>query len=104
MILFKGRKKINNPRITLKTILKFWKDFKQKSEIFGSHFSKQCTSLINNSKIPSECPGKSNESLTSIAFEMNDVEKIIKNLVDPNKSHGYDMLSFCMLKLCGLSV
>ena len=30
-------------------------DFKQKFEFFNSHFSKQCTPLINNSKIPSEC-------------------------------------------------
>ena len=30
-------------------------DFKQKGEIFNSHFSKQCTPLINNSKNPSEC-------------------------------------------------
>ena len=73
-------------------------DFKQKAEIFGFHFSKQCTPLISNSKVPSECSRKSNESLSSIAFEINDIEKIIKNL-DPNKSHGHDMLSIRMLKL-----
>ena len=78
-------------------------DFKQKAEIFSFHFSKQCTPLISNSKIPSECPRKSNESLSSIAFEINDIEKIIKNL-DPNKSHGHDMLSILMLKLCGESI
>ena len=82
---------------------KFITDFKQKAEIFNSHFSKQCTPLINNSKIPSECPRKSNESLSSITFETNDIEKIIKNL-DPNKSHGHDMLSIRMLKLCGESI
>ena len=59
--------------------------------------------LINNSKIPSECPQKSNESLSFITFEINDTEKIIKNL-DPNKSHGHDMLSIRMLKLCGESI
>ena len=48
---------------------KYIRDFKQKAEIFNSHFSKQCTPLINNSKIPSECPQKSNESLSSITFE-----------------------------------
>ena len=83
---------------------KFITDFKQKVEIFNSHFSKQYTPLINNSKIPSECPRKSNESLSSITFEINDImTKIIKNL-DPNKSHGHDMLSICMLKLCGESI
>ena len=82
---------------------KFITYFKQKAEIFNSHFSKQCTPLINNSKIPSECPRKSNESLSSITFEINDFEKIIKNL-DPNKSHGHDMFSSCMLKLHGESI
>ena len=82
---------------------KFITDFKQKAETFNSHFSKQCTTLINNSKIPSECPRKSYESLSSITFEINYIEKIIKNL-DPNKSHGHDMLSIRMLKLCGESI
>ena len=82
---------------------KYITDFKQKAEIFNSHFSKQCSPLINNSKIPSECSRKSNESLSSITFEINDIEKIIKNL-DPNKSHGHDMLSIRMLKLCGESI
>ena len=82
---------------------KFITDFKQKAEIFNSHFSKQCTPLINNSKIPSECPRKSNEPLSSITFEINDIDKIIKNL-DPNKSHGHDMLSIRMWKLCGESI
>ena len=82
---------------------KFITDVKQKAEIFNSHFSKQCKPLINNSKILSECPRKSNESLSSITFEINDIEKIIKNL-DPKKSHGHDMLSIRMLKLCGESI
>ena len=82
---------------------KFITDFKQKAEIFDSHFSYQCTPLINNSRIPSECPRKSSESLSSITFEINDIEKTIKNL-DPNKSHGHDMLSIRMLKLCGESI
>ena len=59
---------------------KFITDFKQKAEIFNPNFSKQCTALINNSKIPSECPRKLNESLSSITFEINDTEKVIKNL------------------------
>ena len=51
---------------------KFTTDFKQKAEIFNPHFSKQPASLINNSKIPLECPQKSNESLSSITFEINE--------------------------------
>ena len=56
---------------------KYITDFKQKAEIFNSHFAKQCSPLINNSKIPSECPRKSNESLSSITFEISNIEKII---------------------------
>ena len=82
---------------------KYITDFKQKAEIFNSLFSKQCTPLINNSKIPLEYPQKSDESLSSITFEINDIENIIKNF-DPNKSHGHDVLSIRMLKLCGESV
>ena len=75
---------------------KYITDFKQKAEIFNSHFSKQCSPLINNSKIPSECSRKSNESLSSITFEINDIEKIIK-ILDPNKSHG----TICSVFACG---
>ena len=82
---------------------RFITDFKQKAEIFNSQFFKQCTRLINNSTILSQCPQKLNESLPSITFEINDIEKIIKN-VDPNKSHGHDMISISMLKLCGESI
>ena len=50
------------------------KSFKQKAYIFNSHFSKQCTLIYNNSKIPSECPWESNESLSSTACEINGIE------------------------------
>ena len=50
-------------------------DFKQKGDIFNSHFSKQCLPLTNNKKIPSARSRKSNESLSSITFEINDIEK-----------------------------
>ena len=40
---------------------------------------------------------------SSITFEINGTEKIIKNL-DLNKSHGHDMLSIRMLKPCGESI
>ena len=103
---------LNNKKIPIIPLIfydnKYITDFKQKAEIFNSHFSKQCSPLINNSKIPSECSRKSNESLSSITFEINDIEKIIKNL-DPNKSHDHHMLSIRMLKTflfrnCSISV
>ena len=54
---------------------KYITDFKQKAEIFHSHFSEQCSPLINKSKIPSECLRKSNESLFSITFEIKTLKK-----------------------------
>ena len=48
-------------------------NFKQRAEIFNSHFSKQCSPFINNSKITSECSRKSNEALSSITFEINGI-------------------------------
>ena len=69
---------------------KFITDFTQKTEIFNSHFSKECTTLINSNKIQSESSRKSNESLSSITFEIRGIEKIIKKL-DPKKSHCHDM-------------
>ena len=82
---------------------KFITGFKQKTEIFNSYFPKQRTPLINNSKIPSECSEKSRESLSSITFEINDIEKIIKDL-DPKKSYGHAVLNIHRLKLCDESI
>ena len=55
-------------------------------------------SLSNASNFPSDGPQKSNESLSSTAFEVNVIEKIIEDF-DKNKPHGHNMLSICMLKL-----
>ena len=59
--------------------------------------------LNSSNKVLSEYPRKSNESLSSISFKINDIEKMIKNL-DPNKSYGHDLLCICMLKLCVESI
>ena len=39
----------------------------------------------------------------SITFNCNDIAGIICSL-DPNKAHGYDMISICMLKICDKSI
>ena len=38
--------------------------------------------------------------LSSVTFSGEDIGKIIQNL-GSNKTHGYDNLSVCMLKICG---
>ena len=35
-----------------------------------------------------------------ISFTKDGIAKIINNL-GPNKTHGHDMISICMLKICG---
>ena len=79
---------------------KFITDFKQKTEIFNSHCSKH---LKQQQQTSIRMYTKTNESLSSITFEINTMEKIIKKL-DPNKFHGHDMLSVRMSKLCGESI
>ena len=48
------------------------------------------------------CESLTDKSLSNIFFTDNDIGKIIKGL-DPNKAHSRDMISICMLKLCGES-
>ena len=62
--------------------------------MLNSKLSKQCTLINNNSKSLSECLRKSNEYLSFIMFEINDIEK---SHLAPSKSHGHIMLSIRML-------
>ena len=41
--------------------------------------------------------------ISSVSFSQDDVAKIIQNL-DPNKAHGHDNISICMLKIYGSSI
>ena len=43
------------------------------------------------------------DSLSTICFTSDDILKMIKNL-DPNKSHGHDMIIIRMVKLCDVSL
>ena len=76
---------------------------KDKAELFNNFFGNQC-SLINNSSVLSSLLFKRTENvISSINFGLDDIAKIIPNL-DPNKPHDYDMISICMLKICGNSI
>ena len=46
---------------------------------------------------------KACESLTTIDSSNNDILKTIRNL-DPNKSHGHDVISIRMVKICDDSI
>ena len=41
--------------------------------------------------------------ILQIRFSEYDIAKIIENL-DPNKAHGHDQISICMLKICGKTI
>ena len=78
-------------------------DFKEKAQIFNDFFAKQCTLLVENtSKLPTDS-FKRTKNLSIISFTKDDNAKIIKNL-NPNKTHGFDMISIRMLKICRDSI
>ena len=82
---------------------KFVSDIKKKCGLFNSYFAEQCTPLVNNSKLPSVLTVHTESLLESFYFSADHIGDIIKKL-DSNKAHGHDMISICMLKLCGDSI
>ena len=78
-------------------------DFKQKAQILNIFFATQCRLVDNTSKLPTDSLKRTNNLLSNISFTKDDNVKIIKNL-NPNKAHGFDMISIRMLKICGDSV
>ena len=82
---------------------KFITDFKEKAELFNHFFINQCSLLSNDSVLSTNLPQLTSKCLDSIHFSRSDIVKIISRL-DPNKAHGYDMLSIRMIKLCGNSI
>ena len=73
-------------------------DFKRKAQIFNDFFAKQCTQVENSSKLPTNSFKRTNNLLSTISFNKDDIARIIKNL-NPNKAHGFDMISICMIKV-----
>ena len=77
--------------------------FTKKSGIFNSFFADQCSPISNRNVLPSELPLWTDSKLPSCNFTKDDTLRIINNL-DPNKAHGPDEISICILKICGDSV
>ena len=76
---------------------KFVIDFKQKSQIFSSHFFNQYSPLPNSSNLPLT---STNNSLNSFKFNTDDIKNVRKNQ-NPNNDYGHDMISFHMIKIWG---
>ena len=56
--------------------------------------------LKNNSVLPSSTNPITDQYLANIEFKKDDIKRIICKH-DPNKAHGHDMISICMLKMSG---
>ena len=53
--------------------------------------------------LPIDSFKRTNNLLSTISFTKDDIAKIIKNL-NPNKAHGFDMISIRMTKIYGESI
>ena len=78
-------------------------DFKEKAELFNSHFATQCSLISNSSKLPSHIKHLTDNRLSFVSFSHDKIAKVIQNL-DPNKAHGHDNISIRMVKVCGPSI
>ena len=67
-------------------------DFKVKAELFNSLFSKQCSLITKNSKLPTSPSYLTDKGLSTIIFSDEDIGTIIRCL-NPNKAQGYDKFS-----------
>ena len=74
--------------------------FKEKAQIFNNAFAQHCTLVENTSKFLIGSFKRTNNLLSTISFAKDDIAKIIQNL-NPNKAHGFDMISIRILKICG---
>ena len=105
-ILFNIKTYINNKKIHCISPIYYNNyiiDFKEKTQIFNDFFSNQCTLVENTSKLPTDSFKRTNSLLSTVSFTKDDIAKIIKNL-NPNKAHGFDMISIRMIKICGESI
>ena len=77
--------------------------YKDKSGLFNNFFANQCSPVKNSNVLPSVLFKRTENVISSIDFSSDDIAKIIQKL-DSNKAHGHDMISICMLKICGNSI
>ena len=59
--------------------------------------------IINSSELPPNVHCTTEKHLKNLNFSNNDIEKIKQNL-DPNKAHGHEKISICMIKICCISI
>ena len=78
-------------------------DFKEKAELFNSHFATQCSLISNSSKLHLQIQDLTDNRLSCLSFSHDKIAKVIQNL-DPNKAHGHDNICIRMLKVRSPSI
>ena len=99
--LWNGKKVPNIPPLLVNN--KLITEFAAKANIFNKYFGSQCTTINNNSVLPSTLNHLTDDKLSSFNISSEVIFQLIKNL-DPNKAHGHDEISVKMLKLCAPSI
>ena len=78
-------------------------DFSEKTNLFNDYFSKQCTTIDNNSAIPANTSFVTEERLSTFEICPGDIVNIVKSL-EPNKAHGNNEITIRMIKMCASSI
>ena len=78
-------------------------NFLVKANLFNDYFSKQCTTIDNNSSIPANISFSIDERLSTFEICSDDIVKIARSL-DPNKAHRQDEISIRMIKIRASSI
>ena len=80
------------PKITLIPPLfhenKFLTNFKEKAELFSSHFATQCPLISNSSKLSLHTQCLTDNRLSCVSFSHDRIAKVLQNL-DPCKAQVY---------------
>ena len=71
-----------------------------KTDLLQSSFVNKCSLLTNTSLRPTDYELFASESLSNINFTDNNIGRVRRSL-DLSKFHGHDMMSICMLEICG---
>ena len=74
-------------------------DFKLKANHFNKYFASKCTSINNDSSLPSSFEFYSQSTLSSLNIIEDDILNIVRAL-DINKAHSHDEISVRMIKSC----
>ena len=76
-------------------------NFLGKAELFNKLFTSQC-SPVNDSRALPPFNLRADKIIDKVSYSEDDITQIIKKI--PNKSHGWDIISISMIKICDKAV